>query len=164
MKKGIYKKIIYIGIIMCCFPLFHGCIRNPLKPEVKISDIESFEFSYQVGNYMNGWISYKIKKEDDKWIAIIKHNQVAEEDATKIDIKEDKIEELKKILEEYKIGKWDGFQGSNKHVLDGHSFSLYIKFEDNTSISASGYENYPSGYKEFRSKMDSFFKEIEESK
>jgi hypothetical protein len=164
MKKGIYKSIIYIGIIMSLSILFGGCIRNPFKPAVKIGNIESFKFSYQVGNYINGWVAYSIVKEDDKWIAIIKHNEVAEENAIKIDIKENKVKELEKVLEEYKIGKWDGFQGSNKHVLDGHSFSLFIHFDDKTSIDASGYEKYPSNYREFKEKMDSFFKEIEDNK
>ena len=160
MKKGIYKSIIYIGIIMCCFPFLHGCIKS----EVKISEIDHFDFGYQVGNYMNGTVKYEIKYEEDKWYAYIKPNEVAEESATKIEIKEDKVKELENILKEYKIGKWNGFQKSDKHVLDGHSFHLYVWFKDKTSIHASGYEMYPSNYKEFRNKMDEFFKKIDESK
>lgn len=48
----------------------------------EITDIKSFYFSYQVGNYMNGFVSYSLElREDGTYLAKIKPDAVAEEDA-----------------------------------------------------------------------------------
>ena len=56
------------------------------------------------------------------------------------------VRALQKLLEEYGVFSWDGFSGSNSHVLDGEGFRLYIGFSDGTSVQASGSNDFPDGY------------------
>ncbi len=158
MKKGIYKRVIYLGVLIVMSIWLAGCIR--IGKSVKIGEIESFHYSYSVGYAMDANYIYDIKKEDDKIIGVIKPNGVPEEKATTVELTEDDLRELESILKELKIGKWDGFKKSDKNVLDGDSFSVSIWFTDKTSIHASGYMSWPPNYKEFRDKRGIFFEDI----
>lgn len=77
-----------------------GCAGFPgFGPQ--ITDIKSFRFSYQVGNYMNGSVAYELKLEEDgSYTARIKPNQVAEEDAEQYTAGKDFADELAAFLRE----------------------------------------------------------------
>jgi len=156
MKKGIYKRVIYFGVLL----VMSLCITGCFKKEVKIGTIKNFHYSYSVGYAMNCNYEYDIKWNEDKLIARIKPNGVADENATIIDIKEDDLRDLEEILKELRIGKWDGFKKSDKNVLDGNSFSLNIDFTDGTEIDASGYMKWPNNYKEFKDKVAIYFEDL----
>lgn len=47
------------------------------------------------------------------------------------------------------VSGWDGFRGTNTHVLDGKMFSFKAKLSDGTSVSASGSNAFPKHYREF---------------
>ena len=113
MKKGIYKRVIYFGVLL----VMSLCITGCFKKEVKIGTIKNFHYSYSVGYAMNCNYEYDIKWNEDKLIARIKPNGVADENATIIDIKEDDLRDLEEILKELRIGKWDGFKKSDKKYI-----------------------------------------------
>ena len=48
------------------------------------------------------------------------------------------------------VASWDGFTGSDPHVLDGYSFSFEATLSDGTTISASGSNASPQGYPAFK--------------
>ena len=55
-------------------------------------------------------------------------------------------EELKRIVEEYDLASWDGFDGRRSGVLDGEGFRLDIWFSDGTQIHAQGDNAFPANY------------------
>lgn len=65
--------------------------------------------------------------------------------------------ELTQVVEDQGMKRWDGFRGSNPHVLDGESFSLIMEFADGTKVHASGENSFPDGYREASSRLDGIF-------
>lgn len=137
--------------------IFKSKRNNNVKVKSPIKDTKSFHFSYSVGNYTNASYSYDVELENGKYFAIYKADGVSEEDAFKKEISKDTVLELEKILNEYKIYKWDGFNKSDEDVLDGYSFSLNYWNQNKEDIHASGYMMYPNNYREFRSAIINFY-------
>ena len=128
----------------------------------QITDIKSFRFSYQVGNYMNGSVTYELKQEEDgSYTATVKPNQVAEEDAKKYKAGKDFADELAAFLREKKVNRWNGFQKSDRHVLDGNGFSFSLWTTEDKNISASGYMRWPRGYDEVKAGIEAIFAKLE---
>lgn len=56
--------------------------------------------------------------------------------------------EIAKLLGQHQIKKWNGFRGNNPPgILDGESGSFEAVLADGSSISASGSNNFPSGFR-----------------
>ena len=128
----------------------------------QITGIKSFRFSYQVGNYMNGSVAYELKQEEDgSYTATVKPNQVAEEDAKKYKAGKDFADELAAFLREKKVNRWNGFQKSDRHVLDGNGFSFSLWTTEDKNISASGYMRWPRGYDEVKAGIEAIFAKLE---
>ena len=153
MKKLFLILIIIIIVITIIF-----IIKR--KKEVEISKIKYFNFGYSTGNMANAYVSYNIELKDKKYLVSIKPTRITEEETLKIEISPKEINKIEKILEENEVGKWNGFQKSDKNVLDGNSFSLSIRFTNNDSITASGYMKYPTNYKKVKDKLDKIFMDI----
>lgn len=146
----IFGSIILIGIVILSSVNF-----------IAVGDIKGLRiFHYSTVDGMAIWdgVDYSIDYEKGKYIAKIKNNGESSDNAKKVEISKDKVKKLEDILNKYKVGNWNGFRGNNKDVLDGSSFNLYIKLEDNTTIDASGYMKWPKNYREVREELDSFFK------
>ena len=127
-----------------------------------ITDIRSFHFSYQVGNYMNGSVAYELKLEaDGSYTAKIKPNTGAEEDAKVYKVGKEFADELAAFLREKKVSRWNGFQKSNRHVLDGNGFSFSLWTTEDRNISASGYMRWPRGYDEVKAGIEAIFAKLE---
>ena len=127
-----------------------------------VTDIKSFHFSYQVGNYMNGSVSYELKlQEDGSYLATVKPNQVAPEQADTYVADKAFADELAAFLRQHKVQRWNGFQKSNKHVLDGNGFSFSLWTTEGKSISASGYMRWPRGYDEVKAGIEAIFAKLE---
>lgn len=155
------KKYIYL-IIPLIVLLLVGCnskgkdIEEDIK---KIKSISSFKFNYTQGYAINSDINYTINC-DEKCIAKIKPYGVSYEDETVIEVNEDIVKELIKVLNDYKVINWDGFDRYVKDVLDGDSFSFYLEANNGISIHASGYMSWPNNYKKVREKIDNFFNNL----
>lgn len=126
-----------------------------------VTDIKSFHFSYQVGNYMNGSVSYELKlQEDGSYLATVKPNQVAPEQADTYVVDKAFADELAAFLREHKVQRWNGFQKSNKHVLDGNGFSFSLWTTEGKNFSASGYMRWPRGYDEVKAGIEAIFAKL----
>ena len=67
------------------------------------------------------------------------------------------LAELEALLDKNGVRSWDGFKGRPRmDVLDGEGFSLSVTFRDGRSISASGENKFPAGYRDFRSSLRTF--------
>ena len=95
------------------------------KKETSINDIQKLHFSYTTGNYINAYVIYDLTYEKNKYIATIKPNNTPNDNAKKVEVHEDVAKNIKKILKKYNVEKWDGFNKSDKHVLDGNSFKFF---------------------------------------
>lgn len=149
----IILSVIVILLVIVFILLFN---KKTLK---KIENIKYFYFGYSNGYEANSNVSYSINCKD-KCIATIKPNEVSEKDATIVELNRKKLKELEEILNKWEINKWDNFHKSDSNVLDGDGFSLSIRMEDKTSISASGYMMWPKNYSKVAGELDSFFEKL----
>ena len=153
MKKfGIICLIIISTIIIC------ACNKEEIEEnKMIIENTTYFRFSYSVGYYMNASYEYELELKDGKYIMSYKPDGISEEDKSIKEVNKDIVLEIEKILTKHDIYKWDGFDKVDKDVLDGNSFSLSYRKEDNETISASGYMMYPDGYREFRDEIHNYY-------
>ena len=147
---------------LCCIILLcmTGCFKNIKRKSNNIKDIKKFYFSYSTGNYIYGSVSYDISFENEKYILTIKLDNVAPEDAVKIEINNTILENVLAILNKYHVKEWNGFNKSDQNVLDGNSFNMTITEKDETHISAHGYMMWPENYREVKQELDELFKNI----
>ncbi len=68
------------------------------------------------------------------------------DDVEGIHLFDNDVETLEKLVSDYELLSWAGFDETNSNVLDGESFSFSVSFSDGTSISASGSNSFPKGY------------------
>jgi len=70
------------------------------------------------------------------------------------------------ILRTHRALSWDGYAKSDPRVLDGTTFTLSVAFDDGTTISAQGANNYPKGLSaavgEIKNLFDQFLREPEQ--
>ena len=147
---------------LCCAVLLcmTGCFKNIKRKSNNIKDINKFYFSYSTSNYIYGSVSYDIALENEKYILTIKLDNVAPEDADKIEINNTILENVLAILNKYQVKNWNGFNKSDSNVLDGNSFNMSITEKDETHISAHGYMMWPENYREVKQELDELFKNI----
>ena len=156
MKKIWIILIILIIVIVISLIV----VLKKRKIELTKDNIKYIHFSYSTGNMIYSNVQYKIEYKDYKYIATIKPNGISEEEAKKIEIDENTIEKVINVLNKYKIYHWNNFNKSDKHVLDGNSFSFSLTTKDNKTIDASGYMMWPSNYRNVRDELDEIFNEL----
>ncbi len=144
MKK-VFTSIILIGIIL----LVSGCGKTVQNN----SNIKNFTYDY--GSYNGGYYSYAITREDDQIHLDAKGMNGVDLNADK-SITESDLNELAKIINDYKIYEWNGFHKSDKNVLDGYSFSIEIQYSDGEIMEASGYMKYPNNYEKAHEALENY--------
>ncbi len=142
-------RMILTGVILMSVLLLSGCGGAPAK------DLKTFHFSFSTGNAMNASVSYDLKYEDGVYTASVKPSGVPEEEASVRTVDEAFVQELEKFLQEYHTERWNGFHKSNKHVLDGNSFSFFYRTKDGKGCEASGYMKWPKNYSEVKNGIGS---------
>lgn len=124
-----------------------------------IYQINKLEYSYTSGYGINDNVSYKIDC-DNKCKLIIKEYGKYEKDAITISLTNKDIDIFEDMLNKYHILSWKGFKKSDTNVLDGNSFSFYLRYNDDEKLSASGYMMYPNHYKNFKEKFEEYVTDI----
>ncbi len=158
------KRKILIILLIIILIIIVGIILLKRNKPTNISKIKSFSFFYTQGYAVNASINYELTCDNNKCQALIKQYGVPYEEATTIDVDKKVEEKLIEIIEKYEVNKWDGFSKTNKNALDGDSFSINIKMEDDNSISASGYMSWPQNYGKVREELDNLFTDIYNNK
>ena len=149
--------VLILFIITYVFYLKTKKENNPPEVKVKeIKDIKNLYYTYSVGYSIDAYYIYDIKCED-KCTIKIKPNGYPEEEAKTYDLDQDSLNKIIEVLNKYEVRKWDGFNKSNKNVLDGDSFSFSITMMDGDSISASGYMMWPEHYRDVREELGEIF-------
>lgn len=152
------KKVLFIIIALLIIIVVILLVVNNLKM-VEVGEFKYFKFSYSTGYAINSSVSYSIKLED-KYYATIKLDGVSEEDAVIVEVDDNTIDKIINILKKYHVERWNGFNKSNKYVLDGNSFNFYVRMKNDDSISASGYMKWPKNYRNVKEELDSIFTEL----
>lgn len=160
MKKGLVIGGIILFILIVVLVLV--IVLLPKVKEKKIENISHLYFTYTSGYAMYSYATY-IMDCDDKCIVTIKPNGVPDEEKYTKEISKEKLKEIEAKLNEYHVGRWDGFKKSDKYVLDGDSFSFNLKFNDD-EITAHGYMMWPNNYSEVKSYLVNTFNENKEEK
>ena len=161
MKKILIPIVLLILIIITISIFF--IVKNNYKKNIKIESIKHMYFSYANSYEMDANVHYEVNYKDGKYIAEIKPYLVADEDKTTVEISEEEIKEIIKLLNDNKVSKWNGFDKSDINVLDGDGFSFNLKTKDDKEIKASGYMMWPENYGKVRGGLESIFKKyIEE--
>ena len=153
------RNFISAGIMMMVLSFLFGCSKS-----VPIGEIERFDFSYTRGYMANSNIDYCVWLEDGKYIASFKPHGVPEEQALIWEADSAFIERIRQCLRQYKVGHWNGFNKSGGFVLDGDQFSLVVRFQDKTAISAIGYMEWPDHYPEFQKEIERLFEDYAKEK
>ena len=94
---------------------------------------------------------------EDKCLLKFKDEGITEEEAPVYEVDNEDVKRLESILNKYNVGSWNGFSKSDHNVLDGNSFSLYLRTEDDDTVEASGYMKWPKNYEEVKEEIISFF-------
>ena len=152
MKKILFLVIVVIVVLSLIFIYRY-------KKESSISDIITFHYSYSTGTMINSYVYYDLSCKNEKCIAIIKPNNMAEDEKLETIVDFKIKEKLENILKKYHVENWDGFNKNDKNVLDGDSFSMNITMK-NSDIKASGYMKWPKNYNQVTNEIDSLFMEI----
>ena len=145
-------KIIWILITIFVLVVVGVILMFTYKTK-ELESIKVMHFSYSSGYSAYSYTRYEIQKKDDGYYLDIKPYGVPEEEIQTVKVEKRTIKKILKVLNEYKVIKWDGFNKSNKYVLDGDSFPFNLITEDGINISASGYMRWPENYKEVRSEL-----------
>ena len=124
------------------------------KPVTGLTD---FNLRYSYGTSRFAFVEYIVLKSDDAYGVSVKLRGDDSDERVEFEIGTDAAAKLVEIINRYKAAKWNGFHKSNRHVLDGRSFTLCIRCTDGREIDAQGYMSYPRGYAEFRKEVDELF-------
>lgn len=151
MKKIIIPFLILLIIILILFFVF------TMKKRVNIKNIQHLRFSYTSGYAMYAYTIYEIDYKDGKYFLTTKPDGVPDEDKQTEEIKKEDIKAIENILNKYSVCFWDGFNKTDKNVLDGNSFSFTLTFDNNNEIHSYGYMMYPKNYREVKEELINIF-------
>lgn len=123
----------------------------------EITSIRSMHLSYSSGWSAYAYTRYDLEKKDDGYYVQIKPYGIPDDEAQEVKLTDKQIKEIETILTNYKVNKWNGFNKSDRYVMDGDSFSFYLHTEDGVDVSASGYMMWPKNYREVRNALYDIF-------
>ena len=151
-------KQIYLIITMIVIILILGIVIVVVKitKPKEIKSISYLRYSYSTGNAMNSSVVYEVKCENE-CILKIKPNNVSKIFTKTYTISDDDINKLIEIINTNKVYEWDGYNKSDRLVMDGNSFSFNLKTKEGTEIDAHGYMKWPKNYQKVRGEFNSLF-------
>jgi len=163
------KRVIVIGIILVIIVIAAIFIIKNVnsKNDNKSKDSSNnainskiVEFSYSYGSYFGGYNEYNVYTTDEGIVHIDANGLNGSDLHIDKDVDESVLNEIDKIVNEYKIYNWDGFDKSDEDVLDGDSFEFKVSYENGKTIFAHGYMKYPDNYKEASDALINYFNSL----
>ena len=153
MKKPLIIGIIIGVLLLIVIALVIALLLLPKSKEKKIENITHLYFTYTSGYAIDSYATYTLDCNDE---CILKVKQLGdkEEETIEVEIPKEKLSVIQSKLNEYHVSRWNGFHKSDRNVLDGDSFSLNIRINQDESIEASGYMMWPNNYREVKTYLD----------
>lgn len=130
-------------------------------PSFEIKQLSYFSFSYTSGYSAYSSANYSLTLENGVYTASIKPLNEPDENERRFTVDHAFAERLAELLRTNGVESWNGFNKSNKHVMDGNSFSLTLKNLDGEVLSALGYMSWPKNYSETKAAIIELFSEQE---
>ena len=155
MNESLRKVTVAVMAVLCVISVFGGLFG--CAGAVEIKDISRFEFWYETGNAMNASVRYTVENDGESITATVKPDMEPDESSVTYNVSSEFLGELEAILVRFGVGKWNGFSGNSKGVLDGKSFHLYLTNGKGEMLEARGYAKFPSHYREVRDELDALF-------
>jgi len=152
--------IIIISLVIVFLIVIALLCTKLLNKKIELKNIKYFSFSYSNGYAINSNIIYTLKKENNKLFVSIKPYGIDDEEKLETAVDSSFLSDLENVLNKYNVGSWNGFNKNNKYVLDGDSFSLSVNLENDKSISAHGYMEWPNNYNSVKEELDKLFMDI----
>ena len=132
------KKVL---VFLLCLLSF-GCIAKTNNTKDN-NVITYFKYSYCGGEGI--LYTYEIQKTENK-ILFTKSLFIGKEYKYEKEINKNILDNIKTIISDYEVFKWNGFDKSDDRIMDRDDFNLNVTHEDGTIIKANGYMKYPDGY------------------
>lgn len=154
------KQILLCFLLFLAAALLSGCQRKRLKEDVLVES-----FSYEtIGTAMGSETEISIVREGDGFT--VTQSFGGGRTVRRAYVGQTVGAQATDILRAHNAFAWNGFAKSDPHILDGTSFTLFIAFDDGTTISARGTNSYPKGLsaavREIRDLFDRFLREPEQ--
>jgi len=151
------KQILLCILLFLAVALLGGCQRKRLAQDVLL---ESFCYETR-GTAMGSETSLSIVREGEGFI--VTQSSGGGQIVHTAYVGRETVAQATDILRAHNVLSWNEYAESNPLVLDGTSFSLFIVFDDGTTISARGTNSYPKGLsaavREIQSLFDRFLSE-----
>ena len=154
MIKKLLTFIIVVGVIAA---VVYYYILPVLNKPVEVDDISYFSFTYTTGYDVNAYVAYTVECSSEKCTARVKLNGAEEDEAVIKDVDQEFLDKIKEIIVENHVEKWNGFNKSNKRIMDGNSFTLKVIMKNNQKIDAYGYMKWPNNYGTVSEQFDGLF-------
>lgn len=71
-----------------------------------------------------------------------------------MEVEEDIFSAVENLIQKKEIWRWDGYDEVDPNVMDGDGFSLYVEYDNDYSIDASGSNEFPKGYGDFSDELN----------
>ena len=154
------KQILLCFLLFLAAALLGGCQRKRLKEDVLVES-----FSYEtIGTAMGSETELSIVREGDGFA--VTQSSGGGHTVRSAYVEQAVGGQVTDILRAHNALSWNGFAQSDPHMLAGTSFTLFIAFDDGTTISARGTNSYPKGLsaavQEIRDLFDRFLRESEQ--
>ena len=147
IRKGLlFTMVAVIGLLLS------GCGTGK-----EISKLTDVSYRYVNGSAMNANCSYSVSLLKGRYVAKIHPIDVPEAKTIEIEVDGTVLREIETLFQKYDVGQWNGFKKSDSRVMDGRSFSLYLKMENGESVEASGYMSWPQNFRDVREGLDTIF-------
>ena len=121
------------------------------------SNIAEFEYRY-IGSIGANSHSYHVKFDEPAVFTLEGMQYPFGEVSMEID--KNTAAQIAALYKKHNLRKWNGYDRTARHVLDGDGFTLKIKFRDGKDLRAHGSNAFPKGYREFRDEMREIFKPL----
>lgn len=152
------KAISFVLTVCSLLVIFSGCGK---KPEDNEQEQNKQDYSGEIVSFLycfdNGWnlrVYYKLAKNGEE--VALTTGRLSGEEPEKFIVDDQVFDDLKAIINEYRITSWNGFNKSEQ-VCDASSFTLNAVYDSGAEINASGYAVYPTNYYEAHEALTNFF-------
>lgn len=161
MRKSHFLLWILLGMafFLC------GCQPEETKPPVALPSpqaLPSAPLSYlsfcERHAYYARVQGYEFRAEDGRYAVYF--DMANEEEPYSVPVDQAWVDTLTGFIRQYDMMAWDGFSGSDSMLLDGTHFSVSFSFQDGTTVTASGYGKFPSGYGDASAAIEAHFLQL----
>lgn len=136
-----------MGAIIAAAALLTGCrlIDDPTPQIPEDAAVESFAFHHSGMSTFDIW-SYTVETDEATGEMTVNCDLYCGAHTHSLPADEEFLQELTALIADHDLRAWNGFDKTDKRVLDGSGFDLNIGFAGGATITASGSNRFPDGY------------------